>query len=82
MRVTPQMLSLGFPTVGVLEGSISSLWKSNMSSQGFVESKHVRRLANAMVDSLANQGADKDFPLIAYTSLILCNGLFILLLWV
>ncbi|XXG44210.1 hypothetical protein AAC387_Pa01g4073 [Persea americana] len=39
----------------------------SLSSQGYVEFRHVRRLANAMADSIAKQGVDRVTPLIAYT---------------
>lgn len=39
----------------------------SLSSNDLVDFKHVRRSANAMVDNLANQGVDRNVPLIAYT---------------
>ncbi|XXG58395.1 hypothetical protein AAC387_Pa04g0713 [Persea americana] len=39
----------------------------SLSSQGYVEFKHVRSSANAMTDSLTKQVVDRVIPLIAYT---------------
>lgn len=44
-----------------------------LASHWEVEFQHVRRPANAMVDSLGKLGVDRVVPLIAYT-VILCNG--------